>query len=488
MVKNYIFQKIIFLSFLNHIYLSIVLPLYTLPRENYKLIYTQDTPADIIDNENRKFYYTVFKIGSPVQHIPLLIKPKSNYFVITSIHPFNNTYNTVYNKFKFSKNFFEQYEFYNENKSISAIWNWCRESIYYNAKQCCSFTDNFIFYEYVNMSYSNIDFEFEIMRNVDDNITGEIGLYLYDRDRRYYNTFLGLLKNNKLIDNLNFYFDLNSNNESEGKLVIGSSPHKDYPSKYIEDDLMVTNSLTSSINDFMELKLDKVYLIENKNEEREEINFSERVELSYDTNLIFADTKYRSYLFSKINDLLNKKECFTDIIKNFDTYGNSTFIYCQKEKEIKNKLYSIIKPIYLFSSDFNFTLEIASEEIIQEKNNYIYIHILFRDLSSKWTLGKIFTQKYQFTFNQSNNKIGFYKNSNKKGNNKSNNNIKLILIISSIVILSAILIFLGIFIGKYLYKTRKRRANELTDDFEYIEDNKNENSINNLFIDSQNIN
>ena len=459
MVKNYIFQEIIFLTFLNNIYLSIVLPLYILPRENYKLIYTDNTPSDIIDNENRQFFYTVLEIGSPIQKIPLLIKPKSYFFIITSVHPFNNTYINKYSKFNFSSNFLEKYDFYNENKSISAIWNWCRDSEYYNAKQCCSIKDNILFYEDVNMTNYTVKLNFEIMRNVDDNITGEIGLYLYNVDGRFYNTFLGVLKNNKLIENLNFYFDFDSNDEKNGKLIIGSWPHEDYPSIYLENDLKFTNLRIETMAEFLQIKFNEVYIIENKANENERILFAENAELSYDSNLIFADNKYRDYLFNKMNDLLSNNNCFIDIIKNFDNFGNSSFVCCKNEEYIKYKLNSIIKTIYLFSVDFNYTFEITPEEIIKEKNNYIFIQILFRDLSSKWTLGKIFTLKYKFTFNQESRKIGFYKYSSKKDENKKKD-IKLILIFGSIFVLCIILIVLGINIGKYLNKSRKRRANE----------------------------
>jgi len=45
------------------------------------------------------------------------------------------------------------------------------------------------------------------------------------------------------------------------------------------------------------------------------------------------------------------------------------------------------------------------------------------------------------------------------------------LIIGVIIILSAILIILGIIIGKNYFKNRKKRANELDDDFDYKEKN-----------------
>ena len=96
MVKNFIFVKIIVLTFINHIFSKIVLPIQLLPRENYRLIYPQNSPSDIIDNENRKTFYTIFQIGNPIQRVPLLIKPTSDKYLITNISNVNN--NSIYFK------------------------------------------------------------------------------------------------------------------------------------------------------------------------------------------------------------------------------------------------------------------------------------------------------------------------------------------------------------------------------------------------------
>ena len=52
------------------------------------------------------------------------------------------------------------------------------------------------------------------------------------------------------------------------------------------------------------------------------------------------------------------------------------------------------------------------------------------------------------------------------------------MIIGIILISCFILIFLGYNIGKYLNKTRKKRANELVDDFDYMQNNNNQNGNN----------
>ena len=71
--------------------------------------------------------------------------------------------------------------------------------------------------------------------------------------------------------------------------------------------------------------------------------------------------------------------------------------------------------------------------------------------------------------------------------NISINYNQIIWIISSIICFCFILIFFGYYIGKYLNQTRKKRANELVDDFDYIENNNDEknNCKNNLLVDEE---
>ena len=197
-----------------------------------------------------------------------------------------------------------------------------------------------------------------------------------------------------------------------------------------------------------------------------------------------------------MKDLLDEKSCFNETVREFDYFRNYTYFYCKKDKKVQNKLNEIITPIYFYSNDFNYTFEITPNEILKEKGDYIFIQILLNDVSSRWSLGKMFSSKYKFIFNQDNKQIGFYKkinNTNKehKEENTNSDSTTLIWIISGIVALGVILILLGYFLGKYVNKVRKKRANELNDEYDYVQDKKNENNnnINNVFIDEdQNIN
>jgi len=484
MVKEFLFLSITLLL-INYLNSIIVLPIEIIPRENYKLEYEINSTKDIMDQENRNSFFTIFEIGAPVQKIPLIIKPKTNFYTITSVNGVPNATIERRSKYNFSENFLKIYDFYDEKKSNSSILNWCRESEFYLAEECCSVNDTILFYHSINMENKTvINIYFEMMRNVEDNITGEIGLNLYDAHRRVYNTFLGVMKANNLISNYYWYFDFDSWNDTKGKIIIGSLPHEDYPYLYSEDNLYITNSNPSTRLTYMEMKFDKIYIINNDTK----IYFANEAEFRYDSKIIIGDHEYEKYLLKKIEILFKEKKCFNDTIRDFDYYSNMNFYYCKNNEEIKRILKEIISPIYFYSKDFNYTFEINNDEILREKDEYIYIQILFNDIARRWSLGKVFSLKYKFVFNQDLGQIGFYKMKEKKTSNK---NLKVILQAGLIILLCAFLIFLGIQIGKILKKTRKKRANELADEYDYYSDIKRENKsdINNGLIDNnKNIN
>ena len=110
--------------------------------------------------------------------------------------------------------------------------------------------------------------------------------------------------------------------------------------------------------------------------------FNAQGELVYDSNINLGDLKYKNYLLEKMKNLMNEeKKCFIDIIKDFDTNRNLSFIYCKKEKKVLDKLKEIIKTINFYSMNLNYTFELTQEEIIKEikgnKRLYIYSSFIF---------------------------------------------------------------------------------------------------------------
>ena len=491
MSKNNILIKIVIFAFINNVLSRIVLPLKFLPRNNYKLLYPINSSYDLIDKENRQSFYTVFEMGKPNQNVPMILKPKSNFFILTNIcSNFTNiTFDDFSTKYNFSKDFMDKYDYYCSAKSDTSILNYCRDSEYYYADEYCSFNDYIMLFEDFNMKNKRANINFETVEKMVDNITGEIGLNVYNRDGRSYDSFLGVLRANKLIDNYNWYFEFNSSDKKEANLIIGSLPHDDFPSSFRKEDLTFTETPAFSPEEFMQIKFTRVFTVDNNKGENITYEFNVLSELVYDSNIILGDLKYKSYLLDKMINLTNEKKCFNDIIKDFDTNRDLTFIYCKKDKKVLDKLKEIIKPINFYSNNLNYTFELTQDEIIREIKDYIFIQVLFSDIGSRWNLGKIFTLKYKFVFNQENKVIGFYTPTEAPNNNHEViTNYKYIWIIVGIVG-GILLILLGYFIGKYIYQVRKKRANELLDEYDYTQnDEKNDKDNTNNAIVEENIN
>ena len=108
-----------------------------------------------------------------------------------------------------------------------------------------------------------------------------------------------------------------------------------------------------------------------------------------------------------------------------------------------------------------------------------------------WNLGLPFLQKYEFVHNYDKQNIGFYipqeekkevtpkkevpiENGNDNSNTNTNSNESIYKVIIAVGIIIGIILIIGaFFLGKYLYQSRKRKANELNDDFDYESGDKN---------------
>ena len=479
-------KYIIFIVIIKIIYCFIVLPLDTLPRENYKDQYDINSPKYIINNEYKEIFFTELEIGTPIQKIPLILKTEASSFIVTSINSKENCTSYQYrDNFNFSQNFFKEnnYEFFNENKSESYILNNCDYPKIYEAEELCNSNETFLFYTDKNLK-NKVEapkLYFELMRNVEDNITGEIGLNLYDRNYWTFNSFLGILKTRNIIENYNWFFDFDSYDSKKGKLVIGALPHQIYPENYKSDDMQNGKATFQSLVIYWRIQFNKIYIKENKNKGNIKYFNDTLIEFKFDSNAILGTPEYENYILNIFSQYLNEKKCFNDTILDYKLYSNKLkFFYCKNDNKLKKDLYSLLPDLYFYSNEINYTFEIKNNDLWKITNDYIYYKVLFGTQNNKiWSLGKIISLKYKFIFNPESKQILFYnKYYNKKGNTSSNNNYYIYFIkIGIIILLSCLLVFLGIKIGKMIYGIkRKKRANELVDDYDYmLDENKNKN-------------
>ena len=486
MKKEIIF--FLFIKSITYIYNYIVLPIDTLKRENYKTLYPKNSPRDIISNEYFNSFFTELEIGTPSQKIPLLVKVKTNDYVITSMHLNMEENLTDYyyiNKilYNFFDNFLNNFNFFNENISSTFSSKNCmnRKKNQNNddipiAEKTCPSYDIFNLCEDINMKNKNKEknLYFELVRNMKDNVTGVLGLGLYDLYYRTTSSFLYLLKKNNITKNFYWFFEFDSHKSEKGKLIIGSLLDEIYEDKYDRNDIVYAKANQGIL--YWEINFDKIFVKNTSDIYELE---SDNCELNYDSNIIGANRDYANYFKELIKDLLSQKKCFIDYIEGKNDFysikNNWTYYYCKNEKEIKDELKRIILPIKFFSSEFNYTFEITIDDILKETNEYIFIKILLQEFPTNWILGKPFSLKYKFIFNPEIKQIGFYPKFKTKKGFEINWNITIKVIL--IILLCIIFAILGIIIGKKLYGIkRKKRANEMNDDdYEYFTENKKNN-------------
>ena len=441
---------------INVFYSYIVLPIEVLPVNNYISKHKKNSVEEIMSRDFMTPLLTKISIGTKLQTIPLLLKPKSNYFLFSSSNPLENQ--TINYTIK---------EFYNLQKTYSKLYNEsvsttykssgaCQKGTIKNkkpiAEQICPSTETFSFVIDINdtqvkrQSYKAVNFD--LGKNPKDKINGIIGLSQ--------TSFLSILKSKNIINNLNWYFDFDSWNSTTGKLVIGTLPHEINETNCLEEDITYTNTNQNISTNFWEMHFDKIYFqnpADNKN-----IDFiNQTIEFAFDSNYIIGTSAFKKYFLLILNELIKEKICIKKIFTGYnDEFQNITsnyeFYICKKENITIDKLSEIVPSLFFYSIEMETTFEITKVQILKEIGNYIYINIIFNQdekNSDKWILGKPFIFKYKFIFNSNEGKIAFYnplknkKNdteNNTEENNSNNSNdkvYKLLIIIPLIIYLCA---------------------------------------------------
>ena len=480
MKKFFLLFELIYI--INNTYCSIVFNLELLPKENSKTKYELNSPKDIIAKEIISSYFTEIELGTSFQKIPLIIKPKIADFIITSIHQMSNPekdYTSNKYVYDLSPNFLQNHNFFDENISSTYKFSRCEKRSPLDeyekplAELTCYSNDTIVLYTNKELTEKKIleEFYFELGRNAKDNITGTMGLNLYDMFNHV--SILSLLKQKKLIDNYYWFFDFEKWDSNKGKLFLGALPHDIYGNIYSNEDLVHTAGARDENYMFYQVCFDEIYF-KNSTGEKNIIGLNEKTEFNLESNVIIGTKSFNSHLNSSLQDLMEEQQCFFESFEHYyekmDSILHYNFFYCKNTKEIKERLNKIIPDLYFYSKDLNYNLELKKEEILKENGDYIYIHIVFCHEYNSWNLGKQISLKYQCVFNPDTKQVYFYKN--KKKEKKENNYLALKII--GIFVLCIIITVLGVVLGKKIYGMRKKRANELKDDdFEYFSDNNN---------------
>ena len=338
---------------------------------------------------------------------------KSSSYIIDSTNPKSTKKSFVYNG----------YNFYLKNSL---------ENIYFN-------------YNEKEISYNN--FSFFLITSDDSNQKLEeaiIGLQITTYQDRF-NT-LSQLKEKNIIS-CNFI------NEDSGEIIIGNYPH-DYYNDLQSSSLKLHRAEISYSYWFMDFtnitygkKSDTIL----------------RVIFPFNIKGIIGNKFYYEYINQTFfHNLVIKGKCTEEKFRNkLNRFSELVMYYCDKDIDITK-----FENLEFYSKPMNYTFVLDYNDLFKIYNNkYVFQVIFDSSYAEKWRLGEVFQKKYRVFLDMDSNLFGFY---TKKIKNKSSSTFYFIILILFLVI---IIIILSALLYKNIigYKNRKIRANELEENYEYIE-------------------
>ena len=470
-----LFNSVILLLIINSLFLTIkcyiIIPLNFLPV--FKI--NETTPSLIMRNLVYTKAYTNIEIGNPKQFVQIPLEFESNDFYISQ-----NA------KYEFSKkpDKFSDIKFFNCNNSQSCEKIEEKEYLGDNFYSGLYYKDIF----YFNNNSSEI--EFYLSNDLKNPESGGIGLEFWPEfmdttsnidDKR---TFLKKLKNKNLINDYYWSVFYNSKDytKKEGFILLGPLPHElkrnlGYYKKEYFDSNTVKNIEADIWVDLIKYRFtfDEMYAFEGKNKDKKIIddylpmNISRtlNVELEFNLGGIQAPYRFFNYFKNFFNESIYKGECFYD---NFYVANKKHFFYCKNDKALISKIKQNFPGFNYLSRILDFNFDIIVDDLLVQKGKYIYFLIFFPSTQGdNWIMGRPFLQKYQFIINPDKKFIFFYSNLNPKSEEDYSRTIILIIVIIGSII---IILIIGYIIWKCFYSlnnSRKKRANELDDEYEYTE-------------------
>ena len=284
------------------------------------------------------------------------------------------------------------------------------------------------------------------------------------------------LKSQNIITSYSFMIKYDKN-EEKGEIIIGGLPHiydpKHYSEKYFIYDYIYFNEK----NPGWRIGFKDIKYGEN------ELNSIKSGELSLDFGFILASSTYKDIL----DKYFFKNEKYEEYCKE-GKVGEYYIKYC-KEKVIKEFQKLTFSLAYMLNDkNSNNKIEFDYKDLFFKapgNNDIYYFQIVFEVGCYKWVFGRPLFKKYPTVLDQEKKIFGFYLETgeykvtynNENEDKKINFNFSWILVI---ILSMCVIAFAVIFYVKFSNIKRKRKANELDDDFDYESatgiNNKNENN------------
>ena len=286
-----------------------------------------------------------------------------------------------------------------------------------------------------------------------------------------------------------------STNDNKGYFLIGEELTDN--KKYLKDIEYIN---CPEVDEYAKLmwgmNFSHIYLKQNESNIIEIDNITTSSEFVVNYPYIKGGIEYFEYINNIFFDeLLSKNICkivnFSrhDIYVRYESYG---YACDSNSKYFMDKLNNNFPDLLFYNYDFNRNFTLTKKDLfafntLNESDTDLYFLVVNGiDENNRWILGIPFLKKYTLSFDYDNKRIGYYINygkeeeeesdSDQKNNDEYNFFTSTAFIIIICVVSACIIFGLGMLFNNYLKKSRKKRANELDDDYEY---ENYENKINN---------
>ena len=431
-----------------------------LPFEEYYFNTQKSYPTvhDFFESQFLTNIYTLLKIGTPPQTLLTFIQTEKIFLIIKDDPTFYNKTNYGYNPTA-SNSFINitalnNVFFYYGYSIINETINFCKDENCENIVQFPNFQFNLISLE----SYDNKERP----------LTGNLGFLLINSEGYNWLKTIFQLKNGGYITS--YKISIKYKDEHNGFIILGEDPHIYDPQNFKEDQKLTTYMKFDNQDYYLyhKLEMDKIYFY-NRTEIISFLDINLEVKFYFEYGIIIGPMNYyykiKEVFFDNYDKICTQNQIFVG-------NTNLTIYNCQSKnfnvKEFPN--------LYFYNNDMNYTFELNYNDLFY-KNGDEYIFLIAFDKGSvqRWRIGKPFLKKYQLTFDLDSKTINYYVSSTIKKEDKENSTGKIILIVAIIIICGGVLLVTGYFLGKKLNEMRKKRANELNDDFDYSAKN-NENN------------
>ena len=485
-----------FLLLFEYIHSLIVIPFKISSPQNNSLNNKKYSINDFIDDYIIRDFYTTIDIGTPFQKLFAIITPDSHLFSLSSDEYIPKNFE-LNNEFKLisNKGYIPSF-----SSSFSKIKNITLSNKNYRARAIISES---ILLNNENKEKTKID-NINIIFEEDNNRQKHaiIGIN-YDTYNKNIPFIVNELKRLNITKNYNWYFKFIS--KTEGEFIIGSLPHKYEEKSKLFDKNTYTKVLSSSVWDYSypwSIHFNQIYFLNNSNEQ---LIISQTTKCYFTPNLgfIIGNSNYKKLILENyFKDLIENDICtlekteLTKYNKSFVYYGTSgiyEFFVCDKNKFVNNKINYKKKfmPLFFDLSKYNYTFYLDENDLFLKFNNKYYFLVAFPEEQKDFYYIKCFLflsfyRKYRLIFNYDSKTFGFYNqnisnindenkdkyiNDNKlEIDNKLNDYYYMRIIVE--ILICILLVIVAYFIGKKINEKRKRRANELVDDYyEYISEN-----------------